>query len=326
MAPLRCCTFNCRGWNNGLLSLQGLIDSFDLCFIQEHWLHRDHLHKINNVGSEFLSVSVSGMDSGVLLQGRPFGGCLLIYRKSLVSFISPLVSCSNRFCGVKCVDSCGLSCLLVCVYMPARSSSTASSEYLNTLGELQGFITSQHFDVLLIAGDFNVDFDRSGPFHSLLIDFISDLNLFVCDLPFKNSVGFTYEGSQGFPPSWIDHVLCSASYYSLVTDVSSLRSGHILSDHFPLCFSLAVECSRARSSSSTPTTVNHTLDWSKATKIDIERFCAMVSKNITALPFYVRDCASPSCSSHSAFLDSYAQDLVDVLLVSARNCVPSRSV
>ena len=51
-----------------------------------------------------------------------------------------------------------------------------------------------------------------------------------------------------------------------------------------------------------------------------------VSKNIAALSFYVRDCASPSCSSHSAFLDSYAQDLVNVLLVSARNCVPSRSV
>ena len=207
-----------------MLSLQCLINSFDLCFIQEHWLHRDHLHKINNISSEFLS---GGMDSGVLLQGRPFGGCSILYRKSLASFISPLVSCSNRFCGVKFVDSCGLSHLLLCVYLPARGSSTASSEYLNTLGELQGFIASQHFDVLLIAGDFNVDFDRSGPFHSLLVDFITELNLFVCDLPFKNSVGFTYEGSQGFPPSWIDHVLCSASYYSRVTDVFTLRSGQI---------------------------------------------------------------------------------------------------
>ena len=83
--------------------------------------------------------------------------------------------------------------------------------------------------------------------HSLLFGFISDLNLFVCDLPFKNSVGFIYEGSQGFPPSWIDHVPCSASYYSLVTDVASLRCGQILSDHFPLCFSLAVECFHEKS-------------------------------------------------------------------------------
>ena len=117
---------------------------------------------------------------------------------------------------------CGLSRLLLCVYLPARGSSRASSEYLNTLGELQGFIASQHFDVQLIAGEFNVDFDCSGPFHSLLVDFITELNVFVSDLPFKISVGFTYEG---FPPSWIDHVLCSASYYSLVNDVFTLRSG-----------------------------------------------------------------------------------------------------
>ena len=107
----------------------------------------------------FLSVSVSGMNCGVLLQGRPFGGCSILYHKSLASFISPIVSCSNCFCSVKFVDSCGLSCLFVCVYMPTRGSYS-SSDYMNTLGELQGFIASHHFDILLIAGDFNVDFDR----------------------------------------------------------------------------------------------------------------------------------------------------------------------
>ena len=66
------------------MSLRGLID---LCFIQEHWLHHDHLYQINNVSSDFLSVSISGMDCGVLLQGQPFGGCSILYRKSLASFL-----------------------------------------------------------------------------------------------------------------------------------------------------------------------------------------------------------------------------------------------
>ena len=35
---------------------------------------------------------------------------------------------------------------------------------------------------------------------------------------------------------------------------------------------------------------------------------------------------APSCSGHSAFLDSYAQDLINALLASARKCIPSRSV
>ena len=76
MAPLHCCSFNCRGWNNGLLSLQNMIATLDLCFIQEHWLHSSHLNEISP------AVSVSGMDSCVLLQGHPFGGCPVLYRKS----------------------------------------------------------------------------------------------------------------------------------------------------------------------------------------------------------------------------------------------------
>ena len=35
MAPLRCCSFNCRGWNSGSLFLRDVIDSFDLLLIQE---------------------------------------------------------------------------------------------------------------------------------------------------------------------------------------------------------------------------------------------------------------------------------------------------
>ena len=46
------------------------------------------------------------------------------------------------------VDSNGVSYLPVCVYMPSRGSSSACSDYLNTLAcELQGFIASHHYDV-----------------------------------------------------------------------------------------------------------------------------------------------------------------------------------
>ena len=75
MASLRCCTFNCRGWNTGYLTLKPLIDSLDLCFVQEHWLLNDHLHKIGEISSDFLSVSISGVDHDHFLVGRPYGGC-----------------------------------------------------------------------------------------------------------------------------------------------------------------------------------------------------------------------------------------------------------
>ena len=67
MANLRCCTFNCRGWNSGYLSIKNFIDSLDICFIQEHWLLSDQLNKVRDVSPDFLSVGVSGVDCSALL-------------------------------------------------------------------------------------------------------------------------------------------------------------------------------------------------------------------------------------------------------------------
>ena len=152
MVALRCCSFNCRGWNSGSVFLKQYLDSFDLCFVQEHWLHSDHLKSVN---SDFLSVSVSGMDNGSLLCGRPYGGCTILYGKTYALYITPISSCSQRFCGVKVLDSSGLSHLLISLYMPAACQSSFV-DYLNTLGELQGFLESQQCDVNILVADFNV--------------------------------------------------------------------------------------------------------------------------------------------------------------------------
>ena len=173
MAPLRCCSFNCRGWNSGSLFLRDVIDSFDLLLIQEHWLHQNHLSIINEISSNFCSTSVSSMDPCSLLVGRPFGGCSIIYRKSLLSSVSPIATGSN-LSVLWSLGTLVLSHTWLCVYMPAFVDSSSHLEYLNTLGELQGFIDAQQFDMLIIVGDFNVDFDRQGPLVPLLLEFMSE--------------------------------------------------------------------------------------------------------------------------------------------------------
>ena len=90
----------------------------------------------------FLSVRISGMNSDSLLCGHPYGGCAILYRKSSSSCITPLVSCSDCFCGIKILESTGLSFLLICAYMPAECHSSSFGDYLNTLGELEGFLAT----------------------------------------------------------------------------------------------------------------------------------------------------------------------------------------
>ena len=73
--------------------------------------------------------------------------------------------------------------------MPAESHSSSSCEYINTLGEVEGFcsviITSLLVTSMLI---FIVVV-----YQLILSDFVLDLNLSVCDLHYRESVKFTYE-------------------------------------------------------------------------------------------------------------------------------------
>jgi hypothetical protein len=64
---------------------------------------------------------------------------------------TPLDTCSDRFCGIRLCDMSGLSYLLISVYMPTDYGPVSYGDYLNTLGELEGFIDSQNCDVTILA-------------------------------------------------------------------------------------------------------------------------------------------------------------------------------
>ena len=329
MAPLRCCSFNCRGWNNGSLSLQNYINSIDLCFVQEHWLFRDHLNVVRGISPEFLSVGVSGMNCDSLCYGRPYGGCSILYRKSLSSCITPLDTNSDRFCGIKLCDLSGLSYLLICVYMPTDCGPMSYSDYLNTLGDLEGFIECHNCDAVIVAGDFNVDFDRGGQNSKLLEDFILDLKLHVCDLDFRDQVCYTYERDDGHVCSWIDHVLCSQHISDSFADIHALHSGSTLSDHFPLFFNVDLQ-SLSPPPPPPPTVLGpcHSvrIDWSKVSAANVQNYCDRLSQCIDVLSSDVTNCVAANCTKHQAMLDSYAQSLVSSLLHCASECFPTYTV
>ena len=84
------------------------------------------------MSSDFLSVGVSGMDDTVLLSGRLYGGCAILYRKLLSSSIIPLCTNSNRLCAVRLQELSGSSVSFVCVYLPSETAMSCYCDYLNT--------------------------------------------------------------------------------------------------------------------------------------------------------------------------------------------------
>ena len=85
------------------------------------------------------------MCSDLLSHGRPYGGCSILYQKSLRLCVTQLDSCtgSSHFCGIRVSDLSGLSYLLISLYMPTNHGPVSYCDFLNTLGELEGFIVSQ---------------------------------------------------------------------------------------------------------------------------------------------------------------------------------------
>ena len=198
------------------------------------------------------------------------------------------------------------------------------SDYLNTLGELEGFIESQRCDHTVVVGDFNVDFDRGGSLASLLTDFIVEHDFVVCDLSYRESVKFTYERDDGLVNSWIDHVVCSQSLSLHVTDVHTVFSGTKLSDHLPLCFNLHISCTSISvpSSSVNSRTESHII-WSKATPSSIMSYQDKVFKELLDPPLEFLECTKPACTIRTGLLNDYANHIVSILLDSACCCFPS---
>ena len=156
-----------------------------------------------------------------------YGGCGIPYRKSLSPYIKTLHSDSNRLYSIKLCDSVGTSFLLICVYLPTDLHS-----YLNTLGELEGFIDSQSFDHILISGDFNVDSDRGGDNAQLLCNFMDGYSLVAADLNFFCAIHFTCERDDCAVRSWPDHIICSMSMVNPIEDVSKFDQGVNHSDQY----------------------------------------------------------------------------------------------
>ena len=202
---------------------------------------------------------------------------------------------------------------MFCVYMPYENHPSSFTDYLNTLGEIQGLLDAHsHTDIFLI-GDFN-DFNCSSALTHLLDSFMSELDLVPSDLGFRDSITFTYECDRdGLYRSWIDHILCSSSCSSLVTNAFASHSGSNLSDHSPLYFPIQADCQPPTSlppSTSLCPTVSHKVDWSNISADHAERYCNMVDQLLPSLSDEIVSCSGLDCSVHSGVLDSFAQSLV----------------
>ena len=108
--------------------------------------------------------------------------------------------------------------LIMCCYMP--SMKKVNDDFVDACADLQGVIQKYEHDDLIIAGDWNTDFDRSTAQSKYLKEVMSFINV-KCSWDHANSVKEdTFYSFNGNGSSCIDYFLLEDKIFSdLITSV-----------------------------------------------------------------------------------------------------------
>lgn len=158
---MRCMSYNCRGFNEVKKSyVSKMLEHCDILFLQEHWLSESQLDGLGSISPTHVSFGISGFGCSDVLSGRPYGGCAILWRRSLVFKVESICTDSRRVCCML------LSCpefklLCINVYMPYEDDVTNLDEFSLQLAIVDDLIDRNPDCHVMLGGDFNVDFSRN---------------------------------------------------------------------------------------------------------------------------------------------------------------------
>ena len=275
------------------------------------------------------------MDNSQLLLGRPYGGCGILFRKSLAPFISRLKCCSTRFCALSLTtysssNNSIFDTLLINLYLPTDYGTLDSNNaFLESLGKLDGFISTQSFDNLIICGDFNVDFSRDNHNCYHLKAFMHSHNLTRADI--CSNIQYTYRRDDHTSFSWPDHILTLHYNVHLIQGVACIDSVDNFSDHLPLAFDLILQAPMSLPSVATASHNGHLhsdslsngrVDWNKVSPDHSSDFCSFLDDPLPTLPDDLVACCDPKCKGHFKELDLVCNQILDSVQRAALLCLP----
>ena len=267
-----------------------------------------------------------------MITGRPYGGCGFLVRKFLLNLITRLDAHSSRFFALS-ICSNSFTTLILCVYLPTNYGTALSDNlFREALAEIRGFLNSCQYDNVVIAGDFNVDFNHSSNPLVNLKSFMSELNLCIVDLT-SSEIDFTYERDDGMVRSWLDHVLTLSHFSACISNTRCVHSSCNLSDHCPQSFSISFNhCMGIRdalqsvsTSESSGSHAQNLTDWTRVTALNVKRYHKSILNSLPHISPELTECCTTSCTTHISAIDSVCNEFLSALSFSANLHLPKRS-
>ena len=246
---------NCNGFKSNTIFIDQIIKNNDCIFLSESWLLNSEQFLLHNYKLQFKVISVPANKNP---KGRPFGGTIMLLRKSTFSNIN-IITDENYTTTVQ-ADTGNLSILISGVYLQSitNNSSECTEIYKTQLSNITGL--HRRFEEVsesIILGDFQsfpqntVSSNRSAQYNILskhMSDFITENDLEPIDISQGSGPNYTYHHFTLPNKSYIDHILVSQNLVDHMTDIHVQPPNAMnISDHLPVSASLRYDASVTQS-------------------------------------------------------------------------------
>jgi exonuclease III len=215
--------------------LENLCIESDIIFIQEHWLLPNNLNSYYNVKYSGFAISgIVDIEQFVQRGGRPYGGVGILWKKVAPFKCSVLGFNDSHRCLIIKIEGCGHSLVCVNVYLPTYvNSDEYEEELLDCFAFIDSILIQNVSDNVVLFGDFNFDVKRLESIAKLnmVLNFLHEYNLTICDHLDVNKLGYTFYHEGLNMSSLIDHAFVSANLFDSISNYAVLDSGLNFSDH-----------------------------------------------------------------------------------------------
>ena len=317
---LRVCSYNSHGLGAGRIEyMKFLMNECDVLMVQEHWLLKEQIPTFVKHFPKSVVHAVSGMQSNVLVSGRPHGGCAILVNSRWPVKVVPIEMQNCRVCALR-VDTGSFSILFFDVYMPCDTDydSQNNEEYRCILAEIISVCEMYPSENVVIGGDFNTCLERQNSLHTRSLKEFMNVNSFSCCLLHPaSSVDYTFESKIDGSRSTVDHFLLSEVLHNRLLKYSVIDSGENMSDHVAILAEIEFEMFCAHESPALDT--GFTMSWKFADDGDILLYRTMIEFKLLSLPVPndAFECYDVSCGLHVDCIERYYNEVCKACIDSA---------